>query len=237
MIFDIQFSRMEKSDIKAWDWARILLGDVPGVFMLEVFLRAIVTFALLLTVLRLLGKKMNGQLNLTETAVMIGLGAIISIPMQTPDRGIAIGIVALLCVLACHRFINWLTVKSPKVENFVQGSQSIIVRDGVMDLKEMKHIGISKQNLFSELRGRGNFNLGKIKRVYFESCGMINVYEQEQPMPGLPLYPTGEEQLVGESRIDKGHCACRNCGFVVDSDIQSYKCPHCGEKQWVAAIL
>src|SRR4051794_35350722 len=109
---------MDKSEIKPWDWGRILLGDVPPMFMLEVFLRSIITFALLLTVLRLLGKKMNGQLNLTETAVMIGLGAIISIPMQMPDRGVAIGVVALLCVLSFHRLLNWLTVKSQKIEDF-----------------------------------------------------------------------------------------------------------------------
>jgi len=237
MIFDITLFYMEKSDIKAWDWTRILLGEVPGMFMVEVFLRSIITFILLLAVLRLLGKKMNGQLNLTETAIMILLGAIISVPMQTPDRGIVIGVVALLCVLVYHRVLNWLTVRSQKFENFVQGTRTIIVKDGVMDIKAMKRTGISKQNLFSELRGSGIFNLGKIKRVYFEACGMINIYEDDKDRSGLPVYPSGEESLIKSSKIDNDLCACKNCGFLIDNDLQNHKCPHCGELQWMAAIL
>ncbi|HZY82462.1 MAG TPA: hypothetical protein VFE50_23210 [Cyclobacteriaceae bacterium] len=121
---------MKKEDIELWDWNRILLGTASPEFMLEVFLRTIVSFLLLFAILRLLGKKMNGQLNLTETAVMITLGAIISVPMQMPDRGILIGVIALICVLILQRFFNWTSVKSERLENATQGKLAILVRDG-----------------------------------------------------------------------------------------------------------
>lgn len=227
---------MKKEDIELWDWNRILFGETPPVFLLEVFMRTFIAFLLLIVVLRLLGKKMNGQLNLTESSVMITLGAIISVPMQMPDRGIVIGIVALLCILILQRGINWLAARNPKVEKITQGSLSILVKDGVINLDAMKRIGVSKQDLFSALREQEYYNLAKARRVYFEACGLMNVYEQKEKRPGLAVYPSDEPDLVKHSEHANEHVACKNCGFVVFKDNHSESCPHCGTKQWMAAI-
>lgn len=227
---------MKKEDIVLWDWHRILFGETPPVFILEVFLRTIVTFALLLVVLRLLGKKMNGQLNLTETSVMITLGAIISVPMQMPDRGIVLGIVALLIILGLQRAIGWWASKDPEVEKVTQGTLSILVKDGVIDLKMMKHLGVSKQDLFSALREQEYHNLAKAKRVYFEACGMLNVYEEHERRPGLAIYPSDEKEMIEHSEKARTHVACKNCGFVAPTNNHSERCPHCGANQWMPAI-
>jgi uncharacterized membrane protein YcaP (DUF421 family) len=228
---------MKKEDIELWDWERIIVGNAPGAFMFEVFLRTIFTFILLLTILRLLGKKMNGQLTHTETAVMITLGAIVSIPMQTPERGLLIGMVALFCILIFQKAINWSSVKSSKVESLAQGRLSILVRDGVMDVEAMARAGVSKQYLFAELRRKEYYNLGKIKRLYFEACGMFNAYGTEEKKSGLALYPPHNEELMDSSEKDPDHVACKNCGFVTDSPRQSQRCPHCNEQQWITAIF
>jgi uncharacterized membrane protein YcaP (DUF421 family) len=228
---------MKKEDIVLWDWNRILFGETPPSFILEVFLRTIVSFALLLVVLRLLGKKMNGQLNLTETSVMITLGAIISVPMQMPDRGIALGIVALLCILVLHHGINWWTSRNARIEKMTQGTMSIILKDGVMDLKMMEHAGVSKQDLFSALREQEYHNLAKAKRVYFEACGMLNVYEEHERRPGLAIYPSDEKDMLEHSETDEAHVACKNCGFVVVRKKDNERCPHCQANQWMPAIF
>jgi uncharacterized membrane protein YcaP (DUF421 family) len=227
---------MKKEDVELWDWHRILFGEAPPIFLLEVFLRTIIAFALLLVVLRLLGKKMNGQLNLTETSVMITLGAIISVPMQMPDRGIVLGIIALLCILILQRAINWGAAKNVKVENLAQGTLSILVKDGVMDLHMMRHAGVSKQDLFSALREQEYHNLAKAKRVYLEACGMLNVYEEHERRSGLAIYPSDENAMIEHSEKDDAHVACKNCGFVDSKDNHSEKCPRCDASQWMSAI-
>lgn len=228
---------MKKEDIEMWDWNRILFGETPPIFLLEVFLRTVVAFILLLVVLRLLGKKMKGQLTLTETSVMITLGAIVSVPMQMPDRGIVVGIVALLCILIFQRSLHWVIAKSPKTESLTQGKMSVLVKDGVMDLEVMTQTGISKQDLFSALREKEYYNLAKAKRVYFEACGMFNIYEEKDKRPGLAVYPSDEPELLSYQPQDHDHIACKNCGFVTDTENEEKKCQHCGEKQWMVAIL
>ena len=104
-----------KNEMEPWDWQRILLGQTPAEFLFEAFLRTIVMYGFLLVILRFLGKRMDAQLTITEFAVMILLGAIISVPMQMQDKGIVLGVTALTCVLLFQRGINWLTVKNERI--------------------------------------------------------------------------------------------------------------------------
>src|SRR6195952_1096874 len=90
---------MDQQNIRLSDWQRILLGDAPPSFLLEVFGRAVVLYVLLLLALRVLGKRMNGQLTITEMTVMIALGAIMGGAMQMPDRGLLHGAAALLLAI------------------------------------------------------------------------------------------------------------------------------------------
>src|SRR5688500_19409545 len=128
---------MKKEEIEPFDWQRIMFGNTPAEFTVEVFLRTLFIYLVLLVVLRLMGKRMDGQLTITEFAVMITLGAIVSVPMQIPERGLLLGIIALVCILIFERGINWLAVKNQKVEEATQGSLSVLIRKGIMQLDEI----------------------------------------------------------------------------------------------------
>ena len=79
---------MKKEDIHLGDLARILFGEAPPLFLLEVFVRTLIVYVFLLYILRWLGKRMSGQLTIMELSVMLTLGAIVSASMQIPDHGI-----------------------------------------------------------------------------------------------------------------------------------------------------
>jgi uncharacterized membrane protein YcaP (DUF421 family) len=228
---------MKKEEIQPWDFERILFGQAPAEFLLEVFVRTLTVYLLLMIVLRLLGKRMDGQLTLTEMAVMITFGAIISVPTQIPDRGILLGIIALVCVLAFQRGLNWLTVKNEAIEKTTQGTMSILVKDGILQLDEMRRAGISKQDLFATLRKEQIFNLGKIKRVYFEACGLMNIYQLEgKSKPGLPIMPSHQIELVKpQVRIETEHMVCVNCGHIEHKGDKP--CPTCGVNKWMEAVI
>lgn len=90
---------MDKDQIHLSDIYRILFGEAPVQFLLEVLIRTIIIYCILLVVIRLLGKRMSGQLTSIEMAVMLTLGAIVSVPMQDPARGLLQGVLLLALVL------------------------------------------------------------------------------------------------------------------------------------------
>src|SRR5947199_10814271 len=107
---------MGKSAIQLKDIQRILLGNAPLEFLAEVLIRTIITYLSLLVIVKFLGKRMSGQLTITELAIAIMLGAIVAPPMETPERGILQGIMILVLVLAYHQGLALWVIRRPAVE-------------------------------------------------------------------------------------------------------------------------
>ncbi|MCX6216802.1 YetF domain-containing protein [Spirosoma sp.] len=226
---------MKKEAIHLDDWQRILFGDAPAEFLLEVFIRTSLIYLILLIVMRLLGKRMNGQLTNLELAVMLTMGAIIAPAMQLPDRGLLLGVLALLCALIFQRGTNWLGGKSSKTEKIVQGTATVLVKDGVFQLEQMVSNRMSHQQIFAALRSENVYNLGMVKRLYLEAYGMFSIYRDEPGKPGLSVLEPSDNEI--QSIHEKTETlACTNCGNTAPAQPQPNSCPVCQANHWIAAV-
>ncbi len=225
---------MDKEDIHLSDISRILFGDAPSIFLLEIFMRTLIMYTLLLFMIRWLGKRMAGQLTLTEMAVMIMLGAIVSAPMQMPDKGILQGSMILLGTVLLQRGLTLVAVKRKKFEVLSQGEASVLVKDGILQLKEMKETRISRQQVFAKLRAHNVYNLRQVKRLYIEAGGIFSMYKSGDDGPGLPLYPPDDAPIADRQQM--AECkACSSCGFIANNNDQP--CSVCGVSDWVNAVV
>ncbi|MGY3215073.1 DUF421 domain-containing protein [Mucilaginibacter sp. HD30] len=227
---------MKKFEIHLADWQRILFGQAQPIFLLEVLVRTLIIYIFLLFVLRWLGKRMSGQLTILEMVVMLTLGAIVSVAMQVPDRGITLSMFVLFCTLAFQRGLSWLGIKSARIEELTQGKISTLVKDGVLDLDEMRRCRISPQQLFAQLRSSGIFSLGEVRRVYLEACGLFSTVKMHNQVPGLPIMPPGDNRVLTVLRY-ANDMACKNCGHVNPHRHQLKECPHCGQNSWTQAVI
>jgi uncharacterized membrane protein YcaP (DUF421 family) len=230
---------MKKEDIQWDDWHRILIGSAPTTFLLEVLIRTVVMYLVLLVILRLMGKRMGGQLTISELAVMVTLGAIICVPMQIPDKGILQGIFVMVCALFFQRGFTYLGFRSSKWENIIQGTEAVLVKDGVIVVEELEKANISRQQLYGILRSQDIYNLGDVERIYMEACGIFSVFKLEKPRAGLSLFPP-EDEHVHEVQVspDENVYVCRMCGKTAESENERHEhCSNCGCEDWEIAIL
>lgn len=226
---------MKKFEIHLADWQRMLFGQAPPVFLLEVLIRTIIIYVFLLFVLRWLGKRMSGQLTILEMAVMLTLGAIVSVGMQIPDRGVTLSMFVLFCTVAFQRGLSQLGIRSARMEELTQGRISTLLQDGVVDLKEMARCRISRQQLFAELRSKGIYNLGEVRRVYLESCGLFTTVKMHNPAPGLPTLPPGDNTVL-KLLTSTDDMACCNCGNSSKHLAAMQPCNRCGANNWTTAV-
>ncbi|MFD2569158.1 DUF421 domain-containing protein [Spirosoma soli] len=228
---------MKKEQIHLEDWQRIIVGNNPPEFLLEVLLRSVLILLAFLIIVRLLGKRMNGQLTLTEMSVMLTLGAIVSPIMQLPDRGILLGIVILICALTFQRGLTWLDFKSKRVEEITQGKESVLIEDGVLQLDAMEAARISKQQVFAQLRSKKIYNVKKVKRMYMEACGIFSIYTEEEQNPGLSAFPDKDPEVhMLQPEADSAIVACMNCGNTIQLKGDQKPCPVCHEVEWTQAV-
>ncbi|UOQ77945.1 DUF421 domain-containing protein [Hymenobacter sp. 5516J-16] len=228
---------MKKEDIHLSDWNRILFGDAPVAFTLEVVVRTVLIYFIFLLIMRLMGKRMNAQLTITELAVMVTLGAIVAVPMQIPNRGLLPAVALLLLVLFLQRGLNWLAVKRRKVEVVLQGDVTILAKNGVLQIDKLQQERVSHEQLFAQLRAEKVTHLGQVKRVYMEADGSFSVFKLTPPVPGLTVLPEQDDRLRRTQPPAPDQKTCNYCGYLATpTDHAGNRCPNCGQQQWVAAV-
>ncbi|SDE95519.1 Uncharacterized membrane protein YcaP, DUF421 family [Mucilaginibacter pineti] len=226
---------MKKEDIRLYDWARILFGEAPPFFLLEVFIRTLIIYIFLLYTLRWLGKRMSGQLTIMELSVMLTLGAIVSASMQLPDHGILAGFLLLLCALAFQRGISYIGVLNSHFEELTQGRPGTLIKDGVLQLDELKKFRVSRQQIFAQLRNQKIYNLGLVERMYLEASGMYSIFSAAEPKPGLSVLPPDDSKIQTMQTEDQDLMACRSCGMVQQTS-ENDSCNDCGCREWTRAV-
>jgi uncharacterized membrane protein YcaP (DUF421 family) len=232
---------MKKEEIHLEDIIRILFGQAPPEFLLETFIRTLIIYTVLLCTVRWLGKRMSGQLTIMEMAVMLTLGAIVSVSMQVPDRGLLQGVLLLVCTLIFQRGVSLIGIRNGKLEDLIQGKTSMLVKDGVLQLDQMKKDRISRQQIFSELRQENLLNLGMVARLYVEAEGLFSIFEAEDPRPGLPILPPDDKEIIGRqvpalTPDSTQLLVCISCGTIKQSDV-STSCLSCRHENYVNAIM
>ncbi|GAB3502482.1 hypothetical protein GCM10027341_30530 [Spirosoma knui] len=227
---------MKKEEIRLDDWERILFGLAPPEFLIETLVRAILIYLILLVVVRLLGKRMSGQLTITEMSVMVTVGAIISPSLEAPDRGILLAVVAMLCMMIFQRGLTLLEFKFKKFENVSQGETTILIKDGTLQLDNLADTRITRQQILAQLRAKEIYNLGEVKRLYIEACGAFSIYKHKEAKPGLSTLPPDDTSIQEIQSCADDTVACTNCANTVPADEQGKPCPVCSQQVWTKAV-
>ena len=222
---------------KIFDWPRILLNDLPAVFLVEVIFRTTVMFIVLLVALRFTGKRGVKQLSIFEIVIIIALGSAAGDPMFYEDVGILPAITVFIIVIAFYRFVTWLTGKSKWFEELLEGRTELLIENGFFSVVKFKAESIAQDEFFSELRLKSIDHLGQIKYAFLEPSGNISVffYPDEEVKPGLPLLPS-LFKLRSRKISHAGLYACANCGFTQTLTTGQAMCPVCKTEEWVEAI-
>lgn len=229
---------MKSDEIKITDWMRLLVGEVPGSFYLELVIRAAFIYLLLMISMRLLGKRMSSQLGRNDMVAMVTLAATIGIPVQAPDRGLLPAVMIAVIVVWVGRWMSQKAARDESFEKLSQGNISILVKNAVMDLTEMKKARLTRERLVAQLRFSGVKQLGQVKRLYMEANGDFTLIEEEEPKPGLFIIPRTDDDLYAKFERSDAMLSCENCGYTKEKPFEpdETKCDSCGHKVWTPSV-
>jgi uncharacterized membrane protein YcaP (DUF421 family) len=174
-----------------FEWDRLLFNDLPASFLLEVIFRSFVMFIVLLLTLKVAGKRGVKQLSVFETVIIIAFGSAAGDPMFYEDVGLIPAITVFAVIISLYRALTWLTTKSKKFEEFMEGKTECIISEGKFSITTFKKESLAQDEFFSELRLKSVEHLGQVKNAFMETSGEISVfyYEDENVKAGLPVLP------------------------------------------------
>ena len=220
-----------------FEWNRLLFNDLPESFLLEVIFRSTVMFTVLLLTLKVAGKRGVKQLSIFETVIIIALGSAAGDPMFYEEVGIIPAITVLIVIILLYRIVTWLTGKSKKFEEFIEGKTECIISEGKFSITTFKKESLAQDEFFSELRLKSVEHLGQVKNAFMETSGEISVfyYEDNEVRPGLPILPS-LFILKNKTIPIEGLYSCTFCGHTQSHKPGNAECKVCKKIEWVEAI-
>lgn len=155
--------------------------------MLIVFFRALILYAIIFLVIRLMGKRELSKVQPFELAIIILISDLASAPMSS--RGISIfdGIVPIVTLLIAYIIFTLLIQSNEKVQDVLCGTISIIIRDGKIDENELSKLQYTIEDLMEQLREKDVFKIQDVKCAMVETNGNLSVIKNSDAMEYIPL--------------------------------------------------
>ena len=159
--------------------------------ILEKLLRPVIVYLALIGFLRLFGKRELAQLNPFDLVVLLSLSNTVQNAIIGDDNSVTGGIIGAFSLLA----INWLLMRflysHPKINEALQGTETVLIRDGELDHVAMKREGLTEEEMLSVLHKQ---NFDRFEQVNNCTLGPNGTFYVEG------ISPTEEEQTATEIR-------------------------------------
>lgn len=211
-----------------FEWNRLLTNNLPFHFLLEVLFRSAVMFIILLLTLKLTGKRGVKQLSIFETVIIIALGSAAGDPMFYEDVGMVPAITVFFVIISLYRLVTWMTGKSKKFEEFIEGKTECLIENGKFSVDNFKKESLAQDEFFTELRVKSIEHLGQVKNAFMETSGEVSVYyyADNEVQYGLPILPNLFSKKSTTIPND-GIYACTFCGQTEEKKKGHANCKVC----------
>lgn len=184
--------------------------------MAIIFVRTLIIYFSLLLIMRLLGKRQLGEMELSEFVVAALIADLASHPLQ--DIGIPMinGLVPIVTLFCCEVLISGVAMKNIRLRALLFGKPSMLVEKGKIRQKEMKKNRFTTDELMEELRNQGYPDISSVEYAVLETDGRLSVipYPSEAPVTPAQLKIEAEDKGYPVVVISDGHVIESNLRLV-----------------------
>lgn len=140
----------------------------------KVVIRCIAAMTTLFFMTKLLGKKQVSELSLFDYVVGISIGNFASEMAINLEAEFFNSMLAIIVFGILAYFISILTIKSLKLRKFFVGTPTVLMENSKLIYKNMKKSMIDVNDLLSQAREMGYFDLSEIEFAILEANGKIS---------------------------------------------------------------
>lgn len=149
--------------------------------MLNILLRTLTVYLLLLVAMRIGGKRQIGELQISELVTAFLLSEIASMPIANRDFPISLAAVSIAALVGAELITAFAVTKSNFIRKLLNGKPSAIIEKGKLNIKEMKKIRLSIEDLIAEARLCGISDLSELQYAILEDNGKLSVFKKATP--------------------------------------------------------
>ncbi len=185
--------------------------------MITALLRTLILYFLIMTGLRLMGKRQIGELEPSELVLTMMISDLATVPMQDFGIPLLAGVIPIVTLLALSLLLSQLSLLSLRFREVMCGTPVLLIRNGVLQQEAMRKNRYTIDELLEQLRGQGCLSIEEARYAVLENSGQLSVlpWARQKPPTAEELGLTPEEDALPLILINDGRVLRKNlrrCG-------------------------
>ena len=175
--------------------------------MLTVIFRTVFFYFFIFVIYRIMGKREIGQLSIIDLIVTLLIAELTVISVENYDKSILYSLIPIVILVLLQCILAYISLKKPKFRIFLDGNPSVIIKNGILNYKEMVKQKYNLDDLLVQLREKGYRSIEEIEYAILENNGSLSVFpssKNKTPFP-FPIIIDGEIQEETVKNLHKNN--------------------------------
>lgn len=147
----------------------------PSIGVSELMLRAIVVYAFVLLLLRIVGKKHIGEMAPFDLVVLLILSESVQNALVADDKSLVGGLIVAATLFAANQLLGYATWRSKTLARLFEGTPRVLVRNGRVCSDVLAREQVTHSELLEALRREGCSSLVNVRYAVLENDGNITI--------------------------------------------------------------
>ena len=163
-----------------------------------VFYRSIFFYIVVSIAYRIMGKREIGELSIMDFIVSIFIAEMVAISIENYKSNIFLSLIPIIVLIGIEVFLSFVSLKSNKTRNIIDGNSSVIINRGIVNFKEMKSQRYNLDDLLVALREKEIKSIEEVDYAILETSGKLSVFKKDSDKTSVYPLP-----LILDGKIDK----------------------------------
>lgn len=151
---------------------------------MELIVRSVVIFVVLWVAFRVAGKRQVAQLDAFDLVTIIVLGGLVTQGILQEDYSATGALTAVALITLLSVGISWLTWRFPGTRPVIEGTPTILLRDGTLDIDAMRAERVTTTQLLAAAREHGLRTLDDVDLALLEADGRFSFFTRDDDAGG-----------------------------------------------------
>src|SRR5436309_1037823 len=141
---------------------------------MDIVLRAIVLFAFVFVVVRVMGRRELAKLEPFDLILLIVLGDAIQQGLTQDDYSVTGALIAVSTIALMQLGSSYLSFRSSRMRTVLEGDPIVLVQDGKPVARNLRRLRMTIDELAEEARGQGIASLDEVRWAIAEASGTVS---------------------------------------------------------------
>lgn len=146
---------------------------------LRIVIVGVLSYAALVVLLRLTGKRTLSKLNAFDLVVTVALGSTLSTAILDADTPLVDGLIAMGLLVALQFAVTWTMVRKPGLHRLIRADPVLLMAGGKLRPQTLRRERVSDNEVLQAIRDSGGRTLADADAVFLQSDGSMAVISRE----------------------------------------------------------